>query len=136
MKLHTVAAAVLALASLTAASLPAHAQTAAPAAAAAAAVDHKAVAAHYAALVHANYADTLAAAKDLQAAIAEFTKAPSADGLTKARKAWLILYTHDVAEEPSQWGCTTGALERLIDRAKADGFDVVTVAEGARRIGL
>jgi putative iron-regulated protein len=89
MKLHTVAAAVLALASLTAASLPAHAQTAAPAAAAAAAVDHKAVAAHYAALVHAHYADTLAAAKDLQAAIAEFTKAPSADGLTKARKAWL-----------------------------------------------
>ena len=89
MKLHTVAAAVLALASLTAASLPAHAQIAAPAAVAAAAVDHKAVAAHYAALVHANYADTLAAAKDLQAAIAEFTKAPSADGLTKARKAWL-----------------------------------------------
>lgn len=89
MKPHTVAAAVLALASLTTASLPAHAQAAAPAAAAAAAVDHKAVAAHYAALVHANYADTLAAAKDLQAAIAEFTKAPSADGLTKARKAWL-----------------------------------------------
>ena len=89
MKLHTVAAAVLALASLTAASLPAHAQTAAPTAAVAAAVDHQAVATHYAALVHANYADTLAAAKDLQAAIAEFTKAPSADGLTKARKAWL-----------------------------------------------
>lgn len=54
----------------------------------------------------------------------------------KARKAWLILYTHDVAEQPSQWGCTTTALERLIDRALTDGFDVVTVAEGARRIGL
>jgi peptidoglycan/xylan/chitin deacetylase (PgdA/CDA1 family) len=54
----------------------------------------------------------------------------------KARKAWLILYTHDVAEQPSQWGCTTAALERLIDRAVAEGFDVVTVAEGARRIGL
>lgn len=54
----------------------------------------------------------------------------------KARKAWLILYTHDVAEQPSQWGCTTAALERLIDRAVVDGFDVVTVAEGARRIGL
>lgn len=54
----------------------------------------------------------------------------------KARKAWLILYTHDVADEPSQWGCTTGALERLIERAVAEGFDVVTVAEGARRIGL
>ncbi|AAK24399.1 oligosaccharide deacetylase HfsH [Caulobacter vibrioides] len=54
----------------------------------------------------------------------------------KARKAWLILYTHDVAGQPSQWGCTTEALERLIDRALADGFDVVTVAEGSRRIGL
>jgi peptidoglycan/xylan/chitin deacetylase (PgdA/CDA1 family) len=54
----------------------------------------------------------------------------------KARKAWLILYTHDVADRPSQWGCTMGALERLIDRAMAEGFDVVTVAEGARRIGL
>ena len=54
----------------------------------------------------------------------------------KARKAWLILYTHDVADAPSQWGCTTGALERLIDRAVAEGFDVVTVAEGAKRIGL
>ena len=86
MTLHTVAAAVLALASLTAASLPAHAQTAAPAAAA---VDHKAVAVHYAALVSAGYSDTLAAAQDLQAAIAEFTKAPSAEGLNKARKAWL-----------------------------------------------
>lgn len=54
----------------------------------------------------------------------------------KARKAWLILYTHDVADRPSQWGCTTGTLERLIDRAVSEGFDVVTVAEGARRIGL
>ena len=87
MKLHPVAAAVLALASLPAACLPAHAQTAATAAVAA--VDHKAVAQHYAALVHASYADTLAAAQDLQAAIAAFTKAPSADGLNKARQAWL-----------------------------------------------
>ena len=54
----------------------------------------------------------------------------------KTRKAWLILYTHDVADRPSQWGCTTRALERLLDRALAEGFDVVTVAEGARRLGL
>jgi peptidoglycan/xylan/chitin deacetylase (PgdA/CDA1 family) len=60
------------------------------------------------------------------------------DWLDKAhrRKAWLILYTHDVAPEPSQWGCTTAALERLVDGALMAGFDVVTVAEGARRIGL
>lgn len=53
-----------------------------------------------------------------------------------ARKAWLILYTHDVSETPSQWGCSTETLERLVDGAINAGFDVVTVAEGARRIGL
>jgi len=60
------------------------------------------------------------------------------DWLDKAhrRKAWLILYTHDVSPEPSQWGCSTAALERLVDGAVMAGFDVVTVAEGARRIGL
>lgn len=47
------------------------------------------VAAHHATLVHATYSDTLAAAKDLQAAIATFVKTPSADGLEAARKAWL-----------------------------------------------
>ncbi|MBW8316752.1 MAG: iron-regulated protein [Hydrogenophaga sp.] len=83
----------LAMATLTAStlftSLPAHAATPVATTAAAAAVDYKAVATNYAALVHANYADTLAAAKDLQATIAAFVAAPSAEGLDKARKAWL-----------------------------------------------
>ncbi|MDP2020348.1 MAG: imelysin family protein [Hydrogenophaga sp.] len=83
----------LAMATLTAstlfASLPAHAATPMATTAAAGAVDHNAVATNYAALVHANYADTLAAAKDLQATIAAFVAAPSAEGLDKARKTWL-----------------------------------------------
>ena len=52
-----------------------------------------------------------------------------------ARKAWLILYTHDVAETPSAWGCTPQALESLVREALAQGFDVVTAAEGVRRLG-
>jgi peptidoglycan/xylan/chitin deacetylase (PgdA/CDA1 family) len=48
--------------------------------------------------------------------------------------AWLILYTHDVAEEPSAWGCTPEALARLLDGALGAGVDVVTVAEGCDRI--
>jgi len=52
----------------------------------------------------------------------------------KARNAWLILYTHDVADAPSPWGCTPDGLERLIDEALNGGFEVVTVAEGARRM--
>ncbi len=52
-------------------------------------VDAAAVARHYAALVAANYADTLAAALDLQKAVATFTAAPTAEALAAARTAWL-----------------------------------------------
>jgi peptidoglycan/xylan/chitin deacetylase (PgdA/CDA1 family) len=50
------------------------------------------------------------------------------------RKAWLILYSHDVCGTPSEWGCTPGALARLIDAALVGGCEVVTVAEGAARL--
>ena len=86
MQLHalTIAIAIL-TASAALSSLPVHAATST----AAAEVDSKSVALNYAALVHATYADTLTSTKDLQAAIAAFLAAPSADGLNKARKAWL-----------------------------------------------
>jgi peptidoglycan/xylan/chitin deacetylase (PgdA/CDA1 family) len=50
------------------------------------------------------------------------------------QRAWVILYTHDVADPPSAWGCTPDALARLADEALARGFEVVTLAEGARRL--
>jgi peptidoglycan/xylan/chitin deacetylase (PgdA/CDA1 family) len=53
----------------------------------------------------------------------------------KARKAWIILYTHDVQDDASAWGCTPTALDSLLAEALNDDFDVVTVAEGCRRIG-
>lgn len=90
MKLKSIAAAVLTISSLGLTHGLVQAQTsAATASTAAVAAGNKSVARHYAALVHANYSDTLAAAKDMQAAIAAFVAAPSADGLNKARKAWL-----------------------------------------------
>ncbi len=49
------------------------------------------------------------------------------------RKAWLILYTHDVVDQPSVWGCQAAVLERLIAAALEGGAEIVTVAEGARR---
>ena len=52
-------------------------------------MDYAGVAQHYAHLVHTNYTDTLSAAKDMQVAILAFNQAPSAEGLNKARKAWL-----------------------------------------------
>lgn len=57
-------------------------------------------------------------------------------GSARRRKGWAILYSHDVRPEPSQWGCTPEALGRLVEKAVAAGFDIVTVAEGCRRIGI
>jgi hypothetical protein len=53
----------------------------------------------------------------------------------KAANAWLILFTHDVVDTPSEFGCTPATLERIAAQVVLDGFDVVTVAEGARRMG-
>lgn len=50
-----------------------------------------------------------------------------------APQSWLVLYTHDVRDRPSEWGCTPAALDRLAKAAVDMGFDVVTFAEGARR---
>ncbi len=48
-------------------------------------------------------------------------------------KAWLVLYTHDVRDRPSDWGCTPQVLDRLVGEAIAMGFEVATFAEGAKR---
>ena len=70
--------------------LPAFAQsTPAAATAPASTITASAVSAHYATLVYANYEDALTGAKALNAAIQAFTAQPSAEGLQKARKAWL-----------------------------------------------
>lgn len=52
-------------------------------------IDATAVARHYAVIVHATYADTLAAAERLRARIGEFLAHPSRERLAAARRAWL-----------------------------------------------
>jgi peptidoglycan/xylan/chitin deacetylase (PgdA/CDA1 family) len=51
------------------------------------------------------------------------------------RKAWVILFTHGVEDKPTPFGAAADALARLVDEALARGFEVVTAAEGARRMG-
>lgn len=43
-----------------------------------------------------------------------------------AQKAWLVLYTHDVRSDASDWGCTPDAFDRLVARAVA-GAEVAPV---------
>ncbi len=53
----------------------------------------------------------------------------------KAQNAWLILYTHDVTEAPSPYGCTPAAFQAVVDLVARMGLEVVTVREGAARLG-
>jgi peptidoglycan/xylan/chitin deacetylase (PgdA/CDA1 family) len=43
------------------------------------------------------------------------------------RRLWLILFTHDVSERPSEYGCTPSQLDEALRLAKAAGLDVLPV---------
>jgi peptidoglycan/xylan/chitin deacetylase (PgdA/CDA1 family) len=49
--------------------------------------------------------------------------------------AWVIFYTHDVADPPSWIGCTPSLLEEAVAEAKAMGLACVSVEEGMAAIG-
>ncbi len=56
---------------------------------------------------------------------------------TATPNSWLVLYTHDVRDKPSDFGCTPETLDRIIAKAIESGFDIVTFEAGARRaLGL
>jgi peptidoglycan/xylan/chitin deacetylase (PgdA/CDA1 family) len=47
----------------------------------------------------------------------------------ESRRSWLIFYSHDVASEPSRFGCTPGLLEAVVSFAAERGARMMTVAE-------
>lgn len=49
------------------------------------------------------------------------------------KKAWLILYSHDIREDASSWGASPASLDRIIKTAKSQGLEFVTFSEGAKR---
>jgi peptidoglycan/xylan/chitin deacetylase (PgdA/CDA1 family) len=93
-------------------------------------------------LMRALHHGLVTAGSDLNQAPAVGVEGPDGEALAMGwmrraagRGAWLILYMHDVADQPSPYGCTPAALERLVDAALANGLKPVTVAEGAARLG-
>ena len=55
--------------------------------------------------------------------------------LSQESAGWLILFSHAVQEGPTPFGMSKSALAGIIDGARDHGFEIVTVAEGARRLG-
>lgn len=52
----------------------------------------------------------------------------------KARNGWLILYTHDVSDTPTPWGCRPDQLKRLVDALQSAGIAVETMRSAAARV--
>ena len=50
------------------------------------------------------------------------------------QKGWLIFYTHDVSESPSEWGCTLQELQTVVVQALAMNYDILPVGETVRRL--
>jgi peptidoglycan/xylan/chitin deacetylase (PgdA/CDA1 family) len=48
-----------------------------------------------------------------------------------SKPAWLIFYTHDVAENPSPYGCTPATFERVVQAVADAGIRILTVADAA-----
>jgi peptidoglycan/xylan/chitin deacetylase (PgdA/CDA1 family) len=50
------------------------------------------------------------------------------------QKCWVILFTHGVEARPTPFGATAESFSRLVTAAIDRDFDIVTIAEGARRV--
>lgn len=61
---------------------------------------------------------------------------PILAALDKAKQtgAWMIVFTHDVAAEPSRWGAPVGALGAMLRKARELNMDILPVGEAADRI--
>jgi peptidoglycan/xylan/chitin deacetylase (PgdA/CDA1 family) len=54
--------------------------------------------------------------------------------LARRRTAWLILFTHDVCDAPSPYGCRPHELSALVRILRDEGLDVLPVATAADRV--
>jgi peptidoglycan/xylan/chitin deacetylase (PgdA/CDA1 family) len=52
-----------------------------------------------------------------------------------ARNGWLIFYSHDVATEPSPYGCTPSLLRHALDAASRRNVQILSVADALRTAG-
>jgi hypothetical protein len=48
-------------------------------------------------------------------------------------RGWLILYTHDVRDNPSPYGCTPRDFREVLECAARSGAEILSVSEAAKR---
>jgi peptidoglycan/xylan/chitin deacetylase (PgdA/CDA1 family) len=52
-----------------------------------------------------------------------------------AKNGWLIFYSHDVATEPSPYGCSPSLLQHALDAASQRNVQILSVADALRSAG-
>lgn len=57
------------------------------------------------------------------------------DELAKS-PGWMIVFSHDVSDQPSSLGTTPEILEQIISKAQALGIDILPPSEAAQKAGL
>ena len=67
---------------------------------------------------------------------ADFEKLLGQIERAKDLPGWLPIFTHDVRDNPSQYGCTPQQMRRVIDAVKALGAEVLTMAEAIKHMEL
>lgn len=50
------------------------------------------------------------------------------------RRAWMIVFTHDVAVEPSPWGTSIADLDAFLNQARSFGFALLPVCKAVARV--
>ncbi len=50
------------------------------------------------------------------------------------RRSWLIFFTHDVRQRPSEYGCTPELFESVVSEAAKSGSRILTVGEALRNL--
>lgn len=54
--------------------------------------------------------------------------------LAARRRGWVNIFTHDVCDDPTPWGCTPAQLHRILDAARALGLEILPVGETVERL--
>ena len=48
--------------------------------------------------------------------------------------SWTTIFTHDIRENPSKWGCTPSEIDAVIAAVKDSGAEVLTVSGAIEKI--
>jgi peptidoglycan/xylan/chitin deacetylase (PgdA/CDA1 family) len=52
------------------------------------------------------------------------------------QQGWLVLYTHDVTDRPSPYGCTPGEFEEVLKCAVQSQADILSIVEATQRFQM